>query len=77
MYGLIGYKLKKKPLVYFGAFAQHIGFYATPQGHAEFEAELSDYQQGRGSVRFPLNQPLPTDLITRMVKRRKEMVENA
>ncbi len=55
-------------LVYFAAYKKHIGFYATPTGHSEFAAELSVYKQGKGSVQFPLNQQLPLDLITRMVK---------
>jgi len=68
MYGLVGYKLNKKPLVYFGGFAQHIGFYATPQGHEAFAEELSKYKQGKGSVQFPLDQPLPVELVKRMVQ---------
>lgn len=55
-------------LVYFAAYKKHIGFYATPTGHAEFEKELSVYKQGKGSVQFPLTAPLPLDLITRIVK---------
>lgn len=71
MYGLVGYKLNNKPLVYFGGFTNHIGFYATPQGHEQFITELSPYKQGKGSVQFPLDQPLPTELIRRMVQHRK------
>ena len=65
-YGMPGYKLNKKPLVYFAAFKNHIGFYATPSGHSEFSAELSKYKQGKGSVQFPLNEPLPLDLVRRI-----------
>lgn len=75
MYGLVGYKLKKKPLVYFGGFTQHIGFYATPNSHEAFKKELSKYKQGKGSVQFPLDQPLPVDLIQRMVVFRKQTIE--
>jgi len=67
MYGLVGYKLHSKPLVYFGGFAHHIGFYATPTGHEAFKKDLSKYKQGKGSVQFPLDQPLPMDLIKRMI----------
>lgn len=74
MYGLVGYKLNKKPLVYFGAFSHHIGFYATPEGHAGFAAELSKYKQGKGSVQFPLDQPLPDDLVKRMVSFKKQQL---
>ena len=67
-YGMPAYKLNKKPLVYFGGFAKHIGFYATPSGHQEFKKELSVYKQGKGSVQFPLSEPLPVDLIAEIVK---------
>lgn len=67
-YGMPAYKTNKKPLVYFAAFKNHIGFYATPSGHHEFEKELSQYKQGKGSVQFPLNQPIPYKLIERIVK---------
>lgn len=73
-YGLVGYKLNKKPLVYFGGFAHHIGFYATPQGHEAFARDLSKYKQGKGSVQFPLDQPLPVELITRMVQFKKQQL---
>ena len=55
-------------LVYFAAYKNHIGFYATPTGHSEFAAELSAYKQGKSSIQFPLNKPLPLDLITKIVK---------
>lgn len=66
-YGLLGWKLRRKPLVYTGGFAHHIGFYATPQGHEEFVEELGGYKQGKGSVQFPLDEALPEDLIRRIV----------
>jgi uncharacterized protein YdhG (YjbR/CyaY superfamily) len=66
-YGMPGYKMNGKPLVYFAAFKKHIGFYATPTGHAEFADELSAYKQGKGSVQFPLDKPMPLDLIKRIV----------
>jgi uncharacterized protein YdhG (YjbR/CyaY superfamily) len=67
-YGMPAYKLNKKPLVYFAAYKTHLGFYATPSGHETFKEELSKYKQGKGSVQFSLNQPIPYDLIMRMVK---------
>lgn len=67
-YGMPAYKLNKKPLVYFAAYKTHIGFYATSSGHEAFKEELSKYKQGKGSVQFPLDQPIPYDLIVRMVK---------
>ncbi len=55
-------------LVHFAAFKNHIGFYATPTGHKAFSRELSKYKQGKGSVQFPLDQPIPLALISRIVK---------
>lgn len=66
-YGMPAYKLKGKVLVYFAGFKNHIGFYATPSGHTEFAKELSKYKQGKGSVQFPLNQPIPYELIAQIV----------
>ncbi len=73
-YGMPAYKTNKKPLVYFAAFKNHIGFYATPSGHIEFEKELSNYKQGKGSVQFPLDKEMPYKLIERIVKYR--VIEN-
>nr|WP_293302962.1 DUF1801 domain-containing protein [Allomuricauda sp.] len=67
-YGMPAYKLNKKPLVYFAGYAKHIGFYATPSGHSAFEVQLSQYKQGKGSVQFPLDQPIPLDLIAEIVR---------
>lgn len=54
-------------LVHFAAYARHIGFYPIPQGIAAFAAELARYKQGKGSVQFPLDEPLPLELIGRIV----------
>ena len=67
-YGMPAYKTNGKPLVYFAGFKKHIGFYATPSGHTEFANELSKYKQGKGSVQFPLDQPIPFDLIKKIVE---------
>jgi uncharacterized protein YdhG (YjbR/CyaY superfamily) len=71
-YGMPAYKIKGKPLVYFAAFKNHIGFYATPTGHKEFEKDLSVYKQGKGSVQFPLEKPVPFELIGRITRFRVE-----
>ncbi len=67
-YGMPAYKVNKKPLVYFAAFKNHIGFYATPSGHSKFKDELSAYKQGKGSVQFPLDKPIPYKLIKDVIK---------
>ena len=67
-YGIPAYKLNGFPLVYFAAYKNHIGFYATPTGHSEFAEELLKYKQGKGSVQFPIDQPMPFELISKIVK---------
>lgn len=67
-YMMPAYKMNGKPLVYFGWYPGHIGFYATPSGHEAFATELAGYKQGKGSVQFPHKRPLPEDLIERMVR---------
>jgi uncharacterized protein YdhG (YjbR/CyaY superfamily) len=54
-------------LVYFAGYKHQIGFYATPNGHKAIKYEPSVYKTGKGSVQFPLNQPMPLDLIKRIV----------
>lgn len=71
-YDMPAYKLHGKPLVYFAAFKNHIGFYATPTGHEAFAKELSVYKQGKGSVQFPLKDQLPLNLIERILVFRKK-----
>ncbi|HNT22665.1 MAG TPA: DUF1801 domain-containing protein, partial [Saprospiraceae bacterium] len=61
-------------LVHFAAFKNHIGFYPTPSGMSAFAGELSAYKGAKGSVQFPLDQPIPYDLIARIVRFR--VVEN-
>lgn len=55
-------------LVHFAGFKSHIGFYPAPSAIEAFRAELGGYKQAKGSVQFPLSQPLPLDLIRRMVE---------
>lgn len=55
-------------LVHFAGYAGHIGFYPGPSGIKAFRDELGPYKSAKGSVQFPLGQPLPTDLIRRIVE---------
>ncbi|NNV57466.1 iron chaperone [Limnovirga soli] len=55
-------------LVYFAGYKNHIGFYPTALGIAAFKDELSVYKGAKGSVQFPLNQPMPLKLITKIVQ---------
>lgn len=59
-------------LVHFAAFKNHIGFYPAPQGIEAFEQELAGYKAAKGSVQFPLDQPMPYDLIRRITAYRAE-----
>jgi len=55
-------------LIYFAGFAKHASVYPAPRGAAEFREELAGYRGGEGTVQFPLDQPIPYGLITRIVK---------
>ena len=73
-YNMPAFKLNGM-LVFFAGYENHIGFYPTPSGIEAFKKELSDYKQAKGSVQFPLDEPMPLDLITKIVKYRVK--ENA
>jgi uncharacterized protein YdhG (YjbR/CyaY superfamily) len=57
-------------------YKNHVGFYPSPTIMARFEKELANYKKGKGSVQFPLNEPLPEDLIEEMVKYRLKLIQN-
>jgi uncharacterized protein YdhG (YjbR/CyaY superfamily) len=69
-YGIPTFMLNGKNLVHFGGFDHHIGFYPAPTGLVAFKAALAKFKQGKGSVQFPLDKPMPHALITRIVKYR-------
>ena len=66
-YGMPTYKLNGN-LVHFAAFKDHIGFFPTPSGVSAFEKELSLYSTSKGTIRFPLDKPIPFELIKKIVK---------
>ena len=66
-YQMPTFKLKGN-LVHFAAYRNHIGFYPTPSGIEKFKTELSVYEGSKGAVRFPIGQPIPYDLIHRIVE---------
>lgn len=77
-YQMPTFKLNGKNLVHFAAFQHHIGFYPIPSGIAAFQKELSVYKQGKGSVQFPLDKPIPYDLVKKIVMYRvKETLESS
>ena len=69
-YQMPTFKLNGKGLVYFAAFKNHIGFYPIPSGIEAFKKELSRYKQGKGSVQFPIDKPIPYDLVRSIVRLR-------
>lgn len=77
-YKIPTFTLKGTYLVYFAAYKKHIGLYPAPRGNEKFQKELSAYEGGKGTVRFPLDKPIPFGLITKIVKFRiKENLEKA
>jgi uncharacterized protein YdhG (YjbR/CyaY superfamily) len=65
-------------LVHFGAYKNHIGFYPAPSGIAEFQKEVAPYHESKGTLRFSFDQPIPFDLIGKIVKFRvKKNLEKA
>lgn len=74
-YGMPAYRLNGI-LVYFAAYENHIGFYPTSSGIEAFKHELGDFKWSKGAIQFPLDKPLPSKLVTRIVKFRvKEDLE--
>lgn len=55
-------------LIHFAAFQKHIGLYPTPSGITAFDEELTPYRRSKGTIQFPLDQPIPYDLIDRIVR---------
>lgn len=75
-YGLPTFVLNGN-LVHFGGFKNHIGFYPTPSGIEAFGSELAGYATAKGSIRFPLDKPIPYDLIRRIVIFRADEIRSA
>ncbi|VVB94659.1 Uncharacterised protein [uncultured archaeon] len=66
-YQMPTFKLNGKNLVHFAAYKNHIGFYPTPSGIEAFKKELSPYKGAKGSVQFPIKEPIPYDLMKKIV----------
>ncbi|HNX85004.1 MAG: DUF1801 domain-containing protein [Bacteroidales bacterium] len=73
-YMMPSFRYNGKILVYFAAHKNHLGFYATPSGNIAFSEELKDYKSSKGAVQFPLDRPIPYDLIRRMVQYKLEEI---
>jgi len=66
------FDLNGKWLIHYGGFEKHIGFYPQPEGISAFKEKLKGYKSSKGSVQFPLDKPLPVDLIREMIEFRVE-----
>jgi uncharacterized protein YdhG (YjbR/CyaY superfamily) len=76
-YGLPTFVLSGN-VIHFGAFKHHIGVYPAPRGLEKFKKELAAYEGSKGAVKFPLDRPIPYDLIARIAKfRAKDNLERA
>jgi uncharacterized protein YdhG (YjbR/CyaY superfamily) len=73
-YRIPAFGLNGEILVYFGGFKDHIAFFPTSSGKGAFEKEVAYYKGGRGTIQFPLDGPIPYDLVRRIVKFRVEEV---
>ncbi len=67
-YGIPTYKLNGKNLVHFSGNKKHIGFYPAPSAIRKFKEELSSYEGAKGSVQFPYDQPIPLELIRKIIQ---------
>lgn len=66
---------KRDQQIMIAGYQNHIGFYPHPTTMEKFESELSEYKRGKGSVQFPLDKPLPKELIERMIKYRLKLLK--
>jgi uncharacterized protein YdhG (YjbR/CyaY superfamily) len=77
-YKMPSFNLNGQYLIYFAGYKKHIGLYPVPSGDEEFNKEISGYQAGKGTLRFPLDKPIPYKLISKIVKvRAKEISAKA
>lgn len=75
-YGIPTVQWNGKNVIHFAGYKNHIGLYPAPRASEEFRAELSAYKGGKGTVQFPLSEPIPHDLIRRIVEfRLRERLE--
>ena len=79
-YGVPAFSLvkngKSNQQIMIGAFKNHVGIYPHPTTIVKFEKELSKFKQGKGSIQFPLDKPIPSKLIEKMVKYRKKQIQS-
>lgn len=74
-YKMPTFNLNGKYLIYFAAYKRHIALYPAPIGNEEFQEEIASYESGKGTLQFPLDKPIPFNLIRKIVRYRAK--ENA
>ncbi len=74
-YGIPTFDMNGKHLVHFAAFKKHIGFFPTPSAIAAFKKDLSGYKTSKGTIQFPLDKPIPYDLMKKIVEFRVKETE--
>ena len=77
-YAIPTFTLNGHYLIYFAGYKNHVSIYPAPRGNEDFKDELSQYKGGKGTVQFPLDKPIPLNLLGRIVKFRiKENLKKA
>jgi len=74
-YDMPTFKIKGERLVYFSGWKSHIGLYSIPEGNEAFRRELTPYAGEKGSLRFPLDRPIPYDLVKKIVMFRMKEIQ--
>jgi len=74
-YDMPTFKIGGERLAYFSAWKNHIGFYSIPEGNAAFRKELAPFEGPKGSLRFPMDKPIPYDLVKKIVVFRKKEIQ--
>lgn len=69
-YQIAGFELNGKNLIYFAGWKNHVSIYPIPSGNDEFNQEIAQYADGKGTLKFPLNKPLPLELVRKVVEAR-------
>lgn len=67
-YGIPAFNRNKRYLIYFAGFKNHLSLYPAPVGNPEFENDFTPYKTGKGTVQFPLDKPVPVDLVKKVVR---------
>ena len=73
-YGVASFKLNSKPLIYYASFKNHIGIYPVPKAEGKLAEKIKKHQTGKGTLQFPLNEPIPYGFIKQVIKIREDEV---